>query len=150
MKIGGVTVKPCVEILVLPRMGENLIIRAKSVSVNEEFEKMVPEPIAPGVRTKDGFKHDYKDDGYRKQLEIREEARLAFMILRSIEDSNIEWETVDMDKYLTWKGWDKELQKAGLSEVETNRIINTVMVANALDESKIKEALDSFLLGQGE
>lgn len=151
MKIGGVEVKPCVEVLVLPRAeSEDIIIRAKSVSINEDFEKLVPEPVAPNVRTKDGSKPDLKDESYRQQVKARENKRFAYMVLRSLEDSNIEWEKTDIDRHETWDGWDKELQEAGLSEVETNRIIGAVMVANSLDESKLVEARAAFLQGQGE
>lgn len=150
MKIGGVKVSPNVEYLVLPRPDGDLVFIARSVSVNEEFEKIVPEPTPPGVRTKDGFQRDYKDKSYHQQIEAREEKRMAFMVLKSIEGSDIEWDKVDMDKPETWVGWDKEMHEAGLSEYETNRIVNTVMAANSLDEEKIKAARASFLRGQAE
>jgi hypothetical protein len=71
------------------------------------------------------------------------------MCLKSIEPSQIEWETVDMDKPTTWPKWVDELQENGLSEVEVGRIINAVLAANSLDEKKIEEARKSFLHGQG-
>lgn len=151
MKIGGVEVKPCVEVLVLPRAESgDIIIKAKSVSINKEFDKIVPEPIPPSIRTKDGKKPDLKDESYREQVKRREEQRFAYMILRSLEDCDIEWEKTSLDEPSTWLGWDKELQDAGLSEVETNRIIGAVMAANSLDESKLVEARAAFLQGQGE
>jgi hypothetical protein len=151
MKIGGIEVKPCVEILVLPRAeGEDIIIRAKAVAINKMFEKMAPEPVAPQIRTKDGSRPDYKDPDYKKAVAQRESKRFALMVIKSLEDSGIEWEKTDLDKPETWLGWDKELQEAGLSEVETNRIIGAVMVANSLDEAKLIEARAAFLQGQGE
>jgi hypothetical protein len=151
MKIGGVTVKPCVEILVLPRVeGEDIVFKAKSVSINKDFDKLVAEPVAPSVRTKKGKSKDFKDETYREAVSARESKRFAYMVLRSIEDSAIEWEKTDIDKPETWCGWDKELQDAGLSEVETNRVVACVMIANSLDEEKLIAAREAFLQGQGE
>jgi hypothetical protein len=70
------------------------------------------------------------------------------MCLRSLEPSNIEWETVDIDDPGTWLNWDVELKAAGISDVEGQRIINLVMAANSLDEKKVEEARQAFLLGQ--
>ena len=150
MKIGGRKVTRSEEVLVLPRLGGDIIIKAHSVSINAEFDKIVPEPTAPGIRTKSGFEPDYKDTTYRKQVSLREERRFAYMILRSIEPSDIEWVTVDLDKPDTWSNWIDELQENGLSEVETSRIVQVAMAANTLDESKLREARERFLRGQGE
>jgi hypothetical protein len=153
MKIDGRQVKPNVEILVLPRLEGDVVIRAKAVTINEDFEKLVPEVVPPGVRTKEGFKKDYKDETYLQMVAKREEKRFAYMVLRSLEPSKIEWDTVDLDKPETWTGWKKEMEDeemGGFAEVETNRIVMTCMAANSLDEAKIKAARDHFLLGQGE
>ena len=150
MKIGGREVTRNEEVLVLPRLDGDIIIRAQSVSINTEFDKIVPEPTAPGIRTKEGFEPDYKDTTYRQQVSLREERRFAYMVLRSIEVSDIEWETVDFDKPSTWSDWIDEMQEAGLSEVETSRIVQTAMAANSLDEGKLREARERFLHGQGE
>lgn len=150
MRIGGVEVKPNEEILVLPRSGaDDIIIRAKAVKINEEFEKRSPEPTPPNVRTKDGSKPDYKDENYNQALSIRDSLRFNFLVIKSLEPSEIEWEEVDMDVPSTWSKWPKELIEAGLSEIEVSRIANAVMAANSLDEEKIEEARKSFLHGQG-
>ena len=150
MKIGGVEVRPCEAILVLPRpSGDDIVVRAKSVSVNEEFDKLVPEPEAPAILVKGESKRDYTDEDYVKAVRRRDSMRFAYLCLRSIEDSEIEWERVNMDKPSTWLEWDKEMMEAGLSEVEVGRIVNLVMEANSLDEAKIEEARKAFLRGQG-
>jgi len=150
MKIGGVEVQTSEEILVLPRsLGEDIIIRAKPVKINEEFEKRIPEPTPPNVRTKNGSKPDYSDENYKKALKIRNEQRLNFLIIKSLEPSEIEWEEVNIDTPGTWSKWSKELIEAGISEIELNRITDAVMSANSLDEEKIEEARKSFLHGQG-
>lgn len=150
MKIGGVEVTKCEEILVLPRGdGNDIPIRAQAVAINKEFDEKVPLPTAPLLQTKDGQKRDYKDKEYRKALNLRSDMRFAYMCLRSLEPSNIEWQTVDLDRPSTWMKWQDELQEAGISEVEINRIIGAIMAANALDEEKIKAAREVFLRGQG-
>lgn len=149
MKIGGVVVSgPNVEVLVLPRPANNIVIKAKTVPDFKEFEQMVPYPNAPGVRTKDGFKKDTKAPAYRDEVARYEALRFAWLIIKSLEPSEIEWSTVDLDKPSTWLEWEKEFKDAGLSEVEVNKITVTVMQANSLDEAKLQAARDAFLLGQ--
>jgi len=150
MKINGSLVKPNEEVLVLPRMGGDLVIKACSVTTGTEFEALVPDPVAPGIRTRDGFKPDTKDETYRAAVKRRESQRFAYMILKSLEPSNIEWDKVSLDDPTTWTSWQDEMQAAGLSGVETDRIIMCVMSANSLDDEKLKAARDLFLLGQAE
>jgi hypothetical protein len=150
MKIGGITVAPCEELLVLPRTdGEDIPIRAIAVSINDEFDKLAPEPIAPMIQVKGGKQADLQDKDYLAAVSRRSEQRFAFLLIKSLEPSNIEWEKVKLDDPKTWSKWEEELWEAGLSSVETGRIIASVMVANSLDDAKIEEARKSFLLGQG-
>jgi len=153
MKIGGVEVTSCEEILVLPRPEgtPDIPFTAIAVSINDEFDKLVPEPAPPTVLKKGGKSvPDFNDKDYKETVKRRDSQRFAFMILKSLEPSNIEWSTVDLEKPNTWLKWDKELKEAGLSETEINRVIATVMAANSLDEDKIDAARKNFLLGQGE
>jgi hypothetical protein len=150
MKIGGVVVSKCEEILVLPRSdGDDIPFRAKAVAINDEFNKLVPEPVAPMVLKKGGKAPDYTDKDYLLACGHRDAQRFAFMCIKSLEPSDIEWEKVDLKSPGTWTGWDKELTEAGLSEVEVQRVVGLVMVANSLDENKIEQARKDFLLGQG-
>jgi len=150
MKIGGVQVTSSDALLVLPRSGEDIPIRAKAVSITEEFDEKCPEPIVPVLQTKNGKEPDYADKDYKEAMERRGKLRFALMCVRSLEPSNIEWDEVDVDKPSTWLKWPDELQAAGISEVECTRILGLVLEANSLDENKIKEARATFLLGQGE
>jgi len=151
MKIGGVEVKgPNEEVLVLPRMGDDIVIRTRAVTSMDEFDKLVPEPKPPGKLTKDGFVPLPNDETYRQKLETYNSQRLAYMIIQSLKPSKIEWESIIEDNPKTWANWTDELKQAGLSEVEVNRIVLCVMQANALDEDKLKEAREVFLLGQAE
>jgi hypothetical protein len=149
MKIGGVTVTPSEEILVLPRPTGNIVFRAKAVAFSDAFDKICPEPVPPMVTTKDGRSADLSDPDYKKAVAVRDSRRFAYMMIRCLEASDIEWSTVDLEKPGTWMDWTKELIEAGLSEVELSRVINAAMSALSLDEAKIAKAREDFLRGQG-
>lgn len=149
MRIGGVEIKgPAEEILVLPRLeGDDIVIRAQAVMDMDTFDALCPLPKPPGVRTKDGWKPNEKDETYQERVTQHGERRFAYMVVKSLEPSEIEWETVDINDPSTWIGWQDELKEAGISSTETNRIVVCVMQANALDEAKLKEAREVFLQG---
>jgi len=151
MKISGIEVTPCEEVLVLPRSDEsnNLVFHAIAVSINDEFDEKCPKPVAPLIQKKGGSYRDTADKEYLAQVGRRAEQKFALMLIRSLAPSHIEWSEVDLDKPTTWTKWEKELKDAGLSQTECNRVANTVMIANSLDESKIKAAREAFLRGQG-
>jgi hypothetical protein len=148
MKIGGVELKgPNIEILVLPRPDGDIVIKAQTIKNFKEFESMVNVPQPGGARTKDGFKKDYKAKSYLDAVEHYERQRYAYMVLKSLEPSEIEWEKTDLGDPSTYLGWEEELQEAGLSEIETNKITALVNDANSLNEVKLQAARDAFLLG---
>lgn len=151
MKIGGVEVSgPSEEVLILPRpLAQDIVIRCKAVLDMSEFEALCPEPKAKPMLVAGGFKENDKDPGYLEQCRLHSEQRFAFISLKSLEPSNIEWETVQMENPNTWKNWEKDLRESGLSSIEINRIIVCIMQANALDETKLEQARKSFLLGLG-
>ena len=151
MRVAGIEITTCEELLVLPRPDGNPIpFRAKAVAIKDEFDRLMPEPVAPMLQKKGGKVSDLQDKDYLAAVSKRDDARFALMCLRSLEPSKIEWEQVKIKEPATWTLWTDELKEAGLSEVEVNRVIGLVMAANALDEEKISEARKSFLLGQGE
>ena len=151
MRVAGIEITACEELLVLPRPdGHPIPFRAKAVAVKDEFDRLIPEPVAPVLQKKGGKVSDFRDKDYLDAVSKRDDARFALMCLRSLEPSQIEWTQVQLDDPNTWTLWTDELKEAGLSEVEVNRVIGLVMAANALDEAKISEARKSFLLGQGE
>jgi hypothetical protein len=153
MKIGGVEVNgPSEEILVLTRMdSEDIVIKAVAVPDMDEFNKLCPEPKPRGIRTKkEGYKLDYDDPNYKKQKDHYNELHTAYIVLKSLEPSEIEWSRVKMDQPSTWLEWQKELKETGFSIFEVNRIVMTVMSANALDEGKLEKAREVFLLGRSQ
>lgn len=149
MKIGGVEVKACEEILVLPRLSGDIVIKAHAVKDMDLFHALCPSPTAPGVRTKDGFKPNVEDKNYLQLLDIYSTQRLAYIVIKSLEPSCIEWEKVKLEDPTTWTLWSSELTAAGLSDVECQLILRCVLQANSLDEEKLKEARSVFLRGQG-
>jgi hypothetical protein len=151
MKIGGVEIKgPNMEVLVLPRLEEDIVVKAKAVTSFNEFDNLVPEPKPPGIRTKDGWKPNPNDETYRQRIEHYNNQRLAYLIIIALEPSEIGWARVNIEDPSTYLEWDKELREAGLSDVEINRIVMCVMQANALDEDKLKVAREVFLHGRAE
>lgn len=149
MKIGGVEVSRCEEVLVLPRMGGDLVFRAAAVISMDEFDAVCPKPEPPVRITKNGKEPHLTADSYVKMLQNWSEQRYAWMCIKSLTPSEIEWEKVKMDKPTTWPLWVEELQEAGISSTEMNRVQNLILEANALNEAKLKEARESFLRGQG-
>lgn len=148
MRIGGKEVTgPNEEILVLPRMDGDVVIKAQAVADMSEFEKLVPEPKAPGKLTKDGWIPLINDETYQDRLTRYNEQRFAYMAIISLQPSEIEWSGVVLDNPKTWVKWSDELAEAGLSTIEVNRIVVCIMQANSLDETKLKEARELFLRG---
>ncbi len=151
MKIGGKEIKgPNVEILVLPRGEDEIVIKAQALADIDEFNKLCPEPKPPGRRTKNGFEPQLNDPTYRTLLDAHNNQRIAYMVIRSLEPSQIEWETVDINNPSTWMNYVSDFRKGGLSSVEISRVIQCVMRANALDEAKLEEARKVFLIGQAQ
>jgi len=151
MKIGGVKITaPADNLLVIPRDEGPLVFRARPLPDMDEFDALCPFPQPPGSLTKDGWVPNPKDPTYRAVLENHGKKRLAFLVIRTLEPSNIEWDTVDPNNPKTWLNWDTDLKNAGLIQNERNRVLDLAVEANVLSEAKIKEARDSFLLGQAQ
>jgi len=149
MRINGIEVNgPNEEILVLPRKDQNIVFRATALKSFDEFDALVPLPKAPGYRTKDGFKENENDPTYRQAKEQYDQKRFAYLVVVSLEPSEIEWSEVDINNPRTWMKWQDEFKEAGFSEFELGRIQQLVLQANALDETKLEEARKSFLLGE--
>lgn len=149
MKIGGVVVtEPVEEILVIPRGNQSLVFRAKAVPDMDEFDAMSPFPQPPGKRTKDGWIPEPNDPNYRTILDQYTKRRTAYIVVRTLEPSQIEWETVDINNPKTWVNWISDLRKAGMTEVEINHVVALVTNANLLNEQRLNQAREVFQLGQ--
>lgn len=150
MKIGGVKVSRCEEVLVLPRVNGDIIFKAAAVLSMDDFETLCPKPTPPTKLVKGGDRvADTEAKGFVDALRNWADQRYAYICIKSLEPSEIEWETVDIEKPSTYTQWAVDLQKNGIASTELNRISNLILEANALSETKLKEARDAFLRGQG-
>jgi hypothetical protein len=151
MKIGGVdpTTLPNEEVLVLPRGPHNIVFRAKGLPDMEDFNRQVPEPKAPGKLTASGIVPDLESPNYLGDMAEYNKRRLGYLVVFSLAPSNIEWDTVKLDRPGTWANWEQDLKNSNLSQVECNLVLNLVMEANSLDETKLRKARENFLRGPG-
>jgi hypothetical protein len=151
MKIAGIDPKtlPPEAILVLPRVDGNIVFRARGVSDMDEFNKLCPEPPAPSVLSADGTKTpDSTNTGYISAMAEHNKRWWAYLVVKSLSQSDIEWDTVQFEDSSTWANWETDLLANGFSRIECNRVYKTVLEANSLDEGKLQKARELFLLGQ--
>lgn len=149
MKVGGVEVTRCEEVLVLPRINGDLVFKAVAVESMDYFDEICPRPKPPVRLKKGGVKEEHLSDEFVKEVEAWSERRYAYIVVKSLEPSDIEWEGISLDKPSTWSKWADELRAGGLSDIEVNRVQSLVLDANSLNEVKLKAAREAFLLGQG-
>lgn len=150
MKIAGVDPKSlCNEcMLVLPRGDSQIVFRATGLRDMEEFNKVCPQPQPPGRRTREGFVPNMNDPTYQQVMTEWGKKRFGYMLVKSLEASEIEWDTVNLADPRTWLNWEEDLRNGGLTQIEVNRVAALVLEANALDEEKLTKARERFLLGR--
>jgi hypothetical protein len=138
--------------LVLPREeDEDIVIIAEAISDMSAFDQFMDMPKPPAVQKPGGnIEHNFSDPGFVEQLAQYNLKKMAWIVLKSLTPSEIEWDKVDLDNPGSWIGYQEEMRDAGFSDIEINRVCNLVMEANALDESKLEAARQSFLRGQAE
>lgn len=149
MKINGVEVRgPAEEVLVLPRVtSPDLVFRAVAVRDTDQFDIMCPPPKPKAKLVAGGWKNSVDDPAYIEALQKHGQLRFAWMLLKSLEPSNIEWDTVKPEQPSTWLNWEEDLKNAGLSNTEVQHVINCVASANALNNQKLEAARENFLRG---
>lgn len=149
MKIGGIDPKtlPTEEVLVIPRGDECVVFRARGIRDMDEFEKLCPAPKPTTKLTKEGWVPNVDDKEYLKRMEDYASKQVSYIVIKSIEPTEIEWETVQLTNPNTWNNWQKDLKNNGFSQAECNRVLALAYEANCLDESKLKRARDAFLHG---
>lgn len=148
MKLHGVKIEgPNVEEIIIPRGDGQIVLLATAVLDHQEFEDLCPRPKPKVVIMKGGKRVEKTEEpGYRKSIEQWAKQHIAWLVLRSLEATEgLEWDTVDMDKPLTWLNYEKELSDSGFTDAEQARIIQGVMAANGLSETKVEEARQRFL-----
>lgn len=149
MRIGGKEIPKGNEVIVpIIRGADTVILIAKSIPINKEFDAIVPEPKPPQVLKPGGLRINNVDDPkYKKLMDERNNLRFPFLIIRSLTSpEGIEWDTVKLDDPSTWNNWKDELESNGFTDAEIGRIIKSVCEANGLDDELIKQKRDDFLL----
>ena len=110
----------------------------------DDFNERCPLPENQYYRyTREGKEKDPEAPAYLELLEEYNRKRWGYLILRSLEPSPIEWDTVSLDDPSTWGNVEKEL-KSSLSFFEFQVVMQLVDEANALDERKLQENADTF------
>jgi hypothetical protein len=154
MKLNGKKIEGPNEVtIVIPRgSGEDIILKARAVLDLDDFEEMCPIPTPPTRRMAGGQDvPNLKDQGYMAALQRRAVMRLTYIMLTSLEATEgLEWETVDLSDSNTWDNYLSELKDSGFSPIEIQRIQADVIEVNALNEAKIEEARQRFLLAAQE
>ena len=154
MKLAGKKIEGAnVEICVIPRgTNESIVFKASAVLDMTQFDSLCPRPKPPAKILKGGKKvEDLDAPAFKNALDTYASRRVAFLVLKSLQATdNLEWETVDFADAETWLNYDAELRSSGFSDIEVMRIVNTVMEANCLSESRLEQARDSFLASQQE
>ncbi|CAL1125571.1 unnamed protein product [Cladocopium goreaui] len=113
----------------------------------DEFDNLCPAPKAPVKTTKNGAEPDTEDDNYKKSMEVHNRKWLSYLVIKTLEPSDIEWDTVDLGEPSTWVKWQDELKANNFCQAECNRILQFCLEVNSLDEAKLDKARESFLQG---
>jgi hypothetical protein len=100
------------------------------------------------LKPNEGWVPNVSDPSYVAMLQNWGKKRFAYMAIKSLMPSEIEWDAVTIDNPSTWLKWQDELKAAGFTQVEVNRISGLVLDANCLNEERLEKARALFQLGQ--
>jgi hypothetical protein len=154
MKLNGRKISgPNVEIIAIPRgNAPDIILKAQAVLDMTLFEKLCPRPNPPQKMLPGGkMVPDSDSQIYKETINNWANKQTAFLVIQSLKATEgLEWETLDIADPSTWENYRKELESSGFSEREMIRIFNACMAANSLDEMKVEEARQRFLLSEAE
>jgi len=153
MKINGKKIEGAnYEYIVFPRPTGDIAFKAQAVLDMQPFHDMVPSP-KPGKKMVPGGKilEDYDDATYKGAVAQFAEKRYAYIVLKSLEATpGLEWETVQLTDPSTWMNWETETKGAGLSSNEVNQLQLGIATANSLNQDKLDEARNRFLVSLAE
>ena len=149
MKISGKDAKPKGELppLVFARtpMEDSIVFKFQSVPSWVEFEKLCPPPVPGRMLTPKGVADDTEAPGYQEAVKQHDLRRAQYLMLKTLEPSNIEFDNVKFDDVSTWDGLDAELQSV-LTKQEFIALVNRVYKANFLSEEMLEAAAEAFFL----
>ena len=147
MKIGGKEIKSdYFEVIPVIRGEEEIIFKAQPVGDYVEFDKLVKAPVPPkGLKPDNVTFNDIENPAYIKQEEKYLQQRTDWMKLKSLEPSDIVWDTVNMSDPETFGNWENDLRKLKFTNYQIMAIVNGIFKAQGLDSDKIEEAKKRFL-----
>lgn len=139
---------PKPEYIVIPRGDDNIVFIAKPILDYSGFDELCPRPTPPGILFPDGRKgQDVESPDFRNKLNEYLQLRTNWYIINALRETpEMEWETVNYSDPSTWGNWRKEFDEF-LTEREINSVLDGIAVANGLDQAKIEEAKERFLVG---
>ena len=146
MKLNGVALEsPPDSVLVIPRGDSELVITIRPVMDFSDFDSLCPQPLPPVKNLPGGERQlNVEDESYKSKVVLYGRQRMAWMVLKSLEPSNIEWDTVKKEDPTTWVNYTDELRKV-FTPAEYNALIDKIMTACGLNQSMIEEATERFL-----
>lgn len=123
-----------------------LVFRARGVKSMQDFDNRVPFPTnESGAFDSQGrFVPNPEAAAYLDKLRTYHDTRWAYICIKTLEPSNIEWDTVKDDDPNTWVNWEKDLDSILVSEFEFSAVERLIRQANALDEGKMEENRQTF------
>ena len=139
---------PKPEYIVIPRGDDDIVFIAKPILDYSGFDALCPRPVPPGILFPDGRKgQDLESPEFRNKLNEYLQLRTNWYIINALRETpEMEWETVTYSDPSTWENWRKEFDEF-LTEREINSVLDGIAVANGLDQAKIEEAKERFLVG---
>lgn len=121
-----------------------LTFYAQPVWSYSEFDQLCPAPENKNVIfTRDGKQTDHNAPAHKHALKEHGVRRWGYYILKSLEPSHIEWDTVDLEDPKTWGLVEQELRD-NLAHFEYQQLMALVDEANALDADKLAENAATF------
>jgi hypothetical protein len=147
MKINGKQITgPQTEVVVIPRGTEEHVIRAQAVLDFTPLDKLNPMPQPPSKLLPGGETQlIVTDPKYQERLSEWAQQKTDWMIIQSLSATEgLTWDSVKEDDPKTWANYRKELE-ATFAPAEMNKILEAVMTACGLNQSKIEEATKRFL-----
>ena len=73
------------------------MLKARGLPDMDEFSKLCPDPKPPVMLTRQGQKANLNDVGYQQREAEQAKRRWAYIVVKSLEPSQIEWDTVKLD-----------------------------------------------------
>ena len=153
MKIAGKKIEGLnEEHIFIPRGETEIHLIARAVVDFEEFDRLCPQPKTRKMRGRDGKVTDRPNDSqYDLAMDQWGKKKIGYLVVKSLAATpDLEFETVNINDSDTYGQWQNELYEAGFSEAEIARVLNGVMIACGLDESKVEAARKRFLTGRQE